>query len=140
MTSTYTLPSISISGYINGAAFYQSIKPTSINRVDNNIGEKLEAVDGSVTYMHRAFKRAWTLSWSNIVFSASAGYPLNTVAGLKTIFTGVQYTNSAFWFNVDDLTFQMIPDPGSWSEDLSATSVSLTNKPYYNVTFKVVEV
>jgi hypothetical protein len=129
-----------MSGYINGAAFYQSIKPTSINRVENNIGEKLEAVDGSVTYMHRAFKRAWTLSWSNIVYTASAGYPLNTVAGLKTIFTGVQYANSAFWFNVDDLTFQMIPDPGSWTEDLTATTVSLTNKPYYNVSFKVVEV
>jgi hypothetical protein len=140
MTSTYTLPLITITGYINGVAFNQSIKPTSIKRAENNVGEKLQAVDGSVIYMHRSFKRAWDLTWDRIVFSGSLSYPLNTVAGLRYIYTGVQYVNSEFWLTVDNQTFQIIPDPGSWSEDLSANSVSLTNKPYYNVTFRVVEI
>lgn len=140
MTSTYTLPSITITGRLNGADFSQFIKPTSINRIENAVGEKLEAVDGSVTYMHRAFKRAWNLTWNNIVYSANSGYPLNTVKDLKLLYAGIGYVDSEFWFCVDNNTFRVIPDPGSWTEDLSANTVSLTNKPYYNVSFKLVEI
>lgn len=91
-------------------------------------------------YLHRSFKEQWTVSWNLIRYNAPAGYPLATVQKLKELYKSVALSGTSLVMGVEGQKYNVIPDPNSWSEQLSANEVSMTNVPYYTVSFRVVEV
>lgn len=138
---TYTLAPITISGYLRGQVYSKEIKSSTISTTINNIAEVLQAVDGTTTYMHRAYKRTWNLTWEMIIYSSSApNYPLDTVASLRNFYTGMDSVNSSFVLTFEGIKYNVIPEPNSFELDLAATNVTLTKIPYYNVSFRLVEV
>lgn len=138
---TYTLAPITISGYLRGQVYSKEIKSSTISTTINNIAEVLQAVDGTTTYMHRAYKRTWSLTWEMIIYSSSApNYPLDTVASLRNFYTSMDSVNSSFVLTFEGIQYNVIPEPNSFELDLAATNVTLTNIPYYNVSFRLVEV
>jgi hypothetical protein len=137
---TYKLTPITISGYKRGQVYFKELKSSSVSTTINNIGEVLQAVDGSTTYMHRSYKRTWSLSWNMIIFSSAApNYPLDTVASLRDFFTSMDSVSSSYVFTFEDVQYKVIPEPNSFEVELSANNVMLTNVPYYNVSFRLVE-
>lgn len=137
---TYQLDPIYFSGYIGTSGFYIDAKASSILKNTVTFGDKLEAVDGSVHYLHRSFKEQWTISWNLIRYSAPANYPLATVQKLKELYRSVASSGTSIVLSVQGQQYNVIPDPNSWSEQLSANEVSMTSVPYYTVSFKVIEV
>ena len=135
----YTIKPIYLSGYINGEAFYTDLKASSVNSALTNIGEFITAVDGSNSYLHRAYKHSWDLSWEYICYAGPSGYPLATVSGLREIYQSAGYLNTSLTFGMDGEEYSVLVEPNSWQAALTANSVSLTNRPYYNVSFKLVE-
>jgi hypothetical protein len=139
MTS-YTLQPIYLSGYLHGSAFHQDLKSTSIAAVINNVSEVLQAIDGTSTYLHRAYKTTWSLSWNIIVFSGSEAYPLATVSKLRHLYQGFSSTNTSIVLGYEGKEYSVFFEPNSWQAELAATNVSMTKKPYYNVSFRLVEI
>jgi hypothetical protein len=138
MTS-YTIQPIYFSGSLSGAAFRQDLKASEITTTINNIAEVLQAVDGTSTYMHRAYKRVWSVSWTNIVYSGAAGYPLATVMNLRGIYESFGSTLTSIKLGFEGYEYDVFFEPNSWQSGLTANTVSLTNKPYYTVSFRVIE-
>jgi|DEB3_MinimDraft_2_1074329.scaffolds.fasta_scaffold04897_2 hypothetical protein len=136
---TYELSPIYFSGYQGTTVFYMDAKASSFQKSTVTFGDKLEAVDGSVHYMHRSFKDQWTFTWNLIRYSAPEGYPLATVEKLKTFYRSVALSGTSINLVIQGQTYNVIPDPNSWSEQLSANEVTLTNVPYYTVSFRVVQ-
>lgn len=137
---TYTINPIYLSGYLGTTAFRTDLKATSVREAIANVGERLDAVDGAVSYMHRAYKRQWDVTWNLVIYSGSASYPLATVVGLKQIYTALALSGTAMVFGMDNAQYSVIPDMNSWSVDLQSNNVSLTSIPYYSVSFKVIEI
>lgn len=137
---TYQLDPIYFSGYIGTSGFYMDAKASTIAKNTVTFGDKIEAVDGSVHYLHRSFKEQWTVSWNLIRYSAPTNYPLATVQKLKELYRSVALSGTSLVLGIEGQKYNVIPDPNSWSEQLSANEVSMTNVPYYTVSFKVVEV
>jgi hypothetical protein len=138
--TNYTLKPIFFSGSLSGAAFREEIKASEISTAINNVSEVLQAVDGTSTYMHRAYKRTWSISWTNIVYSGSAGYPLSTVVKLRQIYESFASPLTSIKLGFEGYEYDVFFEPNSWQAGLTANTVSLTNKPYYNVSFRVVEI
>jgi hypothetical protein len=136
---TYTIQPIYMSGYINGQAFYYDLKSTSVGSSLQNVGDLVTAVDGSKTYLHRTYKRVWDLSWEYICYSGGPAYPLATVLKLQELYTSAAYPNTQLVFGMDSQDFLVLVEPNSWQSTLASRSVSLTNVPYYNVSFRLVE-
>lgn len=137
--STYTINPIYVSGYINSQAFYMDLKASSVARSITNIGEFFTAVDGSNSYLHRAYKQSWDLSWEYICYSGATNYPLATVQRLEQLYRSAEYSGTSLVFGMDLQEYPVLVEPNSWQANLAASTVSLTNKPYYNVSFRLVE-
>jgi len=137
---TYTINPIYLSGYLGTSAFRTDLKATSVREAIANVGERLDAVDGAVSYLHRAYKRQWDIMWDLVIYSGSVTYPLATVLGLKRVYTALALSGTAMVFGMDGLEYQVIPDMNTWSAELRANNVSLTSIPYYSVSFKVIEI
>lgn len=137
--STYTINPIYVSGHINSQVFYMDLKASSVGRTITNIGEFFTAVDGSNSYLHRAYKHAWDLSWEYICYSGAVNYPLATVQRLEQIYRSAEYAGTSLIFGMDLQEYPVLIEPNSWQANLAASAVSLTNKPYYNVSFRLVE-
>lgn len=134
-----------VSGYVQGEVYNVELKPSSMSFSVKNISELIEAVDGSVNYMHRNFKGNWSVSWQMIPKSTTSPILLNTVDQIKTLYYSVGYINTALWLCFQSVetsqitSFMVIPEPNSYSEELSAMQVSLTNKPFYNVSVRLIQ-
>lgn len=137
---TYTINPIYLSGYLGTTAFRADLKATSVREAIANVGERLDAVDGAVSYLHRAYKRQWDVTWNLIIYSGSVTYPLATVTKLRQIYTALALSGTQMVFGMDGAEYQVIPDMNSWSSDLQSNTVSLTSVPYYTVSFKVIEI
>lgn len=137
---TYELDPIYFSGYIGASGFYMDAKASTIAKNTVTFGDKIEAVDGSVHYLHRSFKEQWTVSWNLIRYNAPANYPLATVQKLKELYKSVALSGTSIILGIEGQKYNVIPDPNSWSEQLSANEVSMTKVPYYTVSFRVVEI
>jgi hypothetical protein len=141
-----TLNKILVSGYVQGTVYFSELKPSTMSYTVKNIAELIEAVDGTVNYMHRNYKGSWSTSWQLIPKSFNVPVAINTVDQLREIYQSVQYTNTALWICFQNTqtgvisSTQIIPEPNSYSEELAATQVSLTNKPLYNVSMRFIEV
>lgn len=136
---TYTIKPIYLSGYVRGNVFYQNLKASSIGTSITNVGEVLQAVDGSINYLHRAYKRSWDVQWQMIIYSGGVDYPLDTVVKLRTIYESFDSTTTDMLLMFEEKPYSVIVEPNSWRADLAANSVSLTNIPYYNVSFRLLE-
>ena len=134
-----------VSGYVEGQVYNVELKPSSMSFSVKNISELIEAVDGSVNYMHRNFKGSWSVNWQMIPKSTTSPILLNTVDQIKTLYYSMGYINTALWLcfqsaETSEITSVMvIPEPNSYSEDLAASQVSLTNKPFYNVSIRFIQ-
>lgn len=137
---TYTINPIYLSGYLGTAAFRTDLKATSVREAIANVGERLDAVDGAVSYLHRTYKRQWDVMWDLVIYSGSVTYPLATVLGLKRVYTALALSGTAMVFGMDGVEYRVIPDMNTWSAELRANNVSLTSIPYYSVSFKVIEI
>jgi hypothetical protein len=137
---TYTIKPIYLSGYLRGDVFYQNLKASSISNAISNVGEILQSVDGSIHYLHRAYKRSWDVQWQMIIYSGSPTYPLDTVVKLRTIVEAFDSLETDLLLVFEEKSYNVIVDPNSWQADLAANSVSMTNIPYYNVSFRLLEV
>jgi len=135
-----------ISGYVEGAVYSAELKPSTMSFAVKNISELIEAVDGSVNYMHRNFKGSWSVSWQMIPKFTTSPIALNTVDQIRTLYYSMGYANTALWLcfqSAEDnqiTSTQVIPEPNSYSEDLAASQVSLTNKPFYNVSIRFIQI
>lgn len=136
---TYQIQPIFLSGYISGQAFYQNLKSSSINSSITNVGEVLQAIDGSINYLHRAYKRTWDLQWQMIIFSGAASYPLDTVVNLRRVYESFGSISTDMLLSFENKKYPVIAEPNSWRADLVANNVSLTKVPYYNVSFRLLE-
>jgi hypothetical protein len=137
---TYTIKPIYLSGYLRGNQFYQDLKSSSIGTTLNNVGEILQAVDGSIHYLHRAYKRSWDVQWQMIIYSGAPLYPLDTVVKLRAIVEAFDSLDTDILLTFEEKKYKVIVDPNSWQADLAAVNVSMTNVPYYNVSFRLIEV
>lgn len=137
---TYTIQPIYLSGSLHGYGFYQDLKATSITTTMNNVSEVLQAVDGTNSYLHRSYKHVWNVTFNMIVYSGSAGYPLATVANLRGIYQGFSSVSTSVIFCFESKQYPVFFEPGSWQAELASTTVTMTNKPYYNVSFRLVEI
>ncbi len=137
---SYTIQPIFLSGYIRGNSFYLDLKASSVNSTVSNVGEVLQAVDGSIHYLHRAYKRAWDFQWEMIVYSGSGSYPLNTVVSLRSVFQAFDALDTDIVLNFENVKYNVIVEPNTWQAQLAANTISLTNVPYYNVAFRLIEV
>lgn len=138
---TYTIKAIYLSGSLHGTPFYQNLRATSISTTMNNISEVLQAVDGTNSYLHRAYKRAWNVTFNMIVYSSSSDtYPLATVEGLRDIYEGFSSVSTSIHFVFEQTRYRVFFEPNSWQAELAATTVSMTKQPYYNVSFRLVEI
>jgi hypothetical protein len=137
--SNYTLKPIYVSGYIGGVAFYTDLKASSVASSITNIGEFLTAVDGSNSYLHRAHKRSWDLAWEYICYSGAPSYPLATVLTLQQLYLSPSAAGTDLVFGMDNQEYRVLIEPNSWQQSVAAITVSLLNKPYYNVSFRLVE-
>ena len=137
---TYELSPIYFSGYIGTSGFYMDAKASNISKNTVTFGDKIEAVDGSVHYLHRAFKDQWTVSWTLIRYNAPPNYPLATVEKLKNLYRSVALSGTSIVMGIEGQQYDVIPDPNTWTEQLSANEVSMTSIPYYTVSFKLVQV
>lgn len=129
-----------MSGYLSGIAFHQSLKATSISTAINNVAEVVQAVDGTNSYLHRAYKRTWSLSWNLIKYTASETYPLATVKKLQEIYTSFASVSTTVFLGVNSEEYLVFFEPNSWNAELAASNVTMTNIPYYNVSFRAVEI
>lgn len=136
---TYTIKPIYLSGYVRGNVFYQNLKASSIGTSITNVGEVLQAVDGSINYLHRAYKRSWDVQWQMIIYSGGVDYPLDTVVKLRTVYESFDSATTDMLLMFEEKPYSVIVEPNSWRADLAANSVSLTNIPYYNVSFRLLE-
>jgi hypothetical protein len=137
---TYTIKPIYLSGYLRGNQFYQDLKSSSIGTTLNNVGEVLQAVDGSIHYLHRAYKRSWDVQWQMIIYSGASLYPLDTVVKLRAIVESFDSLETDMLLTFEEKKYKVIVDPNSWQADLAAVNVSMTSVPYYNVSFRLIEV
>lgn len=137
---------IFISGYVQGSVYQSDLKPSTMAYSVKNISELIEAVDGTVNYLHRNYKGSWSASWQLIPKTFNVPVALNTVDQLRSLYQSAQYTNTALWICFQDAqtgainSTQVIPEPNTYTEDIAATQVSLTNKPLYNVSMRFIEV
>jgi len=135
-----------VSGYVQGQVYNVELKPSSMSFAVKNISELIEAVDGSVNYMHRNFKSSWSVSWNMIPKSTTSPIALNTADQIRTLYYSMGYVDTALWLCFQSAetqaitSFLVIPEPNSYSEDLSAAQVTLTNKPFYNVSLRLIQV
>jgi hypothetical protein len=136
---TYQIQPIYLSGYLNNVAFYQNLKASSITNAVSNVGEVLQAVDGSLTYLHRAYKRSWDVQWQMIIYSGLATYPLDTVVNLRKIYESFSSLQTSVLLTFEDNQYPVIVEPNTWKAELAANNVSLTKVPYYNVSFRLLE-
>lgn len=137
---TYTITPIYLSGYLRGNIFYQNLKASSISTSITNVGEVLQAVDGSIHYLHRNYKRSWDAQWQMIVYSGSVSYPLDTVVRLRDVYESFDSTLTSVVLRFEDKTYPVVPEPNSWTAELAANMVTMTNIPYYNVSFRLLEI
>lgn len=137
---TYTITPIYLSGYIRGNVFYQNLKASSIGTSITNVSELLQAVDGSVHYFHRNYKRSWDAQWQMIIYSGSALYPLDTVVRLRAVYEAFDSVTTSMVLNFEDKLYPVIPEPNSWRSELAANTVTMTKIPYYNVSFRLLEI
>ena len=79
-------PKIYISGTVDTTLYITELRPSSVSSSVKNIAELIEAVDGSVNYLHRNFKNSWNLSWQLIPKSTTSPIAINTVEQLKTFY------------------------------------------------------
>jgi hypothetical protein len=139
-------PKIYISGTVDTTLYITELRPSSVSSSVKNIAELIEAVDGSVNYLHRNFKNSWNLSWQLIPKSTTSPIAINTVEQLKTFYYATQYTGTVLWLCFESretgaiTKFNVIPEPNTYSEELAANQVTLTNRAFYNVSFRLIEI
>lgn len=121
---------IFISGYYSGSTpFHYEIRPNSINKTIENIGEDIRALDGTNHRYHRAYKGKWSLSFQNVSLGIA-----NT---LERIFT----TPDEFVFqDMEGEKFTVFTDASTFRRDIAGTSVSLQGVRLYTVAFDLCEV
>lgn len=124
------MATIFISGYYTGnQAFNYEIKPNDIASSIENIGEDIRALDGTNHRYHRAYKRKWSLTFTNV----SSGIA-NT---LDRIFT----TPDEFVFqDIEGSKYTVFTDANTFKRTISATTVSLQGVRLYTVTLDLCEV
>jgi hypothetical protein len=124
------MATIFISGYYTGAVpFHYEIRPNSVDKSIENIGEDIRALDGTNHRYHRNYKRKWALTFTN-VHSGIA----NT---LERVFT----TPDEFVFqDIEGNTYTVFTEANTFTRKLSATTVSLQGVRLYTVTLDLSEV
>lgn len=124
------MATIYISGYYTGnQEFNYEIKPSDIQFSIENIGEDIRALDGTNHRYHRAYKRKWSLTFTNVASGIA-----NT---LETIFL----TPDEFDFqDIEGNKYHVFTDANTFQRNLSATNVSLRGVRVYTVTFDLCEV
>lgn len=121
---------IFISGYYSGSTpFHYEVRPNSINMAIENFSDDVRALDGTNHRYHRAYKRKWSLTFTNV----NSGIA-NT---LDRIFT----TPDEFVFqDIEGNTYTVFTDANTFRRNISATTVSLQGVRLYTVTFDLCEV
>lgn len=109
---------------MNGVAFY----PTDITIDEDRKGVVKEMADGSTRFFHKAFKKKWTMTWSNARESVLT--QVKTLRALTTSFTLID----AF-----GVSHTVILLPASVQYVHSAGSIALNGIEYYNITLTVQE-
>lgn len=124
------MATIFISGYLSGGTpFNYEIKPNSIQTTIKNIGDDIVALDGTTRRYHRAFKKKFKLKFENI--------PVSVVNQLHTVFS----TPDEFIFqDIDGTNYSVLTELDSYSQDLSATKVSLQGVKLYTIDIGLIEV
>lgn len=106
-----------------------SFTPSGVDMAREKIGTAIQAANGSRRFAHRAHKREWTLTWTNV--TAAVRDQVRTVHALTTTFTFVDQ-------NSNSITVLCLP--GSYQESVSTISyegAAVTLR--YTVTLKVSE-
>jgi hypothetical protein len=121
---------IAISGYLTGgAAFSYELRPTSVETSIKNIGEDVQAIDGTNRRFHRNYKREFTLSFDKV--------KQDVATQLETIFT----TPNEFIFkDIQGNSYLVYTQQDSFSKSLHASNVSLRGVIVYDVKIGVNEV
>lgn len=110
---------------LNGTSF----TPSGIDEAREKIGSVIAAANGSRRFAHRAHKREWTLTWTNV--AATVRDAVRTIYALTTTFTYVDE-------NSNSITVLCLP--GGFQSSVSLISYeggALTLR--YTVTLKVSE-
>jgi hypothetical protein len=124
------MAAITISGYLSGgSAFNYEIRPNSVETSIKNIGEDLQAIDGTNRRFHRNYKREFSFSFDKV--------KQEVVTKLETIFT----TPDEFIYkDIDGNSFLVYTKKDSFTKTLSADSVSLRGIKVYDVKIGICEV
>lgn len=124
------MAAITISGYLTGGAMFSyEIRPTSIETSIKNIGEDIQAIDGTNRRFHRNYKREFSLTFDKVKESV--------VTELETIFT----TPDEFIYkDISGNSYLVYTQKDSFSKSLSASNVSLQGVKVYDVKIGVCEV
>jgi hypothetical protein len=124
------MAAISISGYLTGGAMFSyELKPTSVETSIKNIGEDVQAIDGTNRRFHRNYKREFTISFDKVRQAV--------VTQLETIFT----TPDEFIFkDIQGNSYLVYTQKDSFSKSLHASNVSLQGVIVYDVKIGVCEV
>ncbi len=121
---------ITISGYLTGGAeFSYELRPTSVETSIKNIGEDIQAIDGTNRRFHRNYKREFTLSFDKV--------KQDVATQIETIFT----TPNEFIFkDIQGNSYLVYTQQDSFSKSLHASNVSLRGVIVYDVKIGVCEV
>lgn len=96
---------------LNGTTFYAS----DVQEDDERIGTTLQARNGNRRFVHRAFKRRWTITWDQVSQSVRAS--IRTIHRLTTTFTFTDEVGNSYTVFCDTGAFKssvgaIIPGPG----------------------------
>jgi len=124
------MAAITISGYLTGGSMFSyAIKPSSIDTNIKNIGEDIQAIDGTNRRFHRNYKREFTFSFDKVREAI--------VTQLETIFT----TPDEFIYkDIDGNSYLVYTQKDSFTKSLNAANVSLTGVKVYDVKIGICEV
>lgn len=125
------MAAITISGYLtnNTTPFSYEIKPTSVETSIKNVGEDIQAIDGTNRRFHRNYKREFTFSFDKVRESV--------VTQLETIFTT---PNEFIYKDIDNNSYVVYTAKDSFNKTLNAANVSLRGVKVYDVKIGVNEV
>lgn len=114
---------------MSGNPFYYELKPSSIDTSIKNIGDDIQAIDGTTNRFHRAYKTEVSFTFDKV---------RETVANqLETIFTA---TTEFVYTDIRGTTYNVYTTKDSFSKSLAASNVSLQGVRLYDVKIGLTEI
>lgn len=123
------MAAITISGTVGGDPFYYELRPSSIDTSIKNIGDDIQAIDGTTNRFHRAYKIEVSLTFDKVREA--------TADQLETIFTA---TTEFVYTDIRGITYNVYTTKDSFSKNLAASNVSLQGVRLYDVKIGFTEI